>query len=182
MSERLADNPGMKWRRHQVEPEPPQPDLPEWLRPEILDGSAAYVYAFDTEMRYLYLNRLALIMGYGGRPLSHVLGKRGRDFFPAGNDATSDLDELERNNQRVMRTGLPVQLYEVLQGRVLYSQKWPLRHDGKIVGVAGFSFDVTNVVSERVRGDGDDVELIVNMVASTSRMMQAMARMNAQIA
>lgn len=158
-----------------------EPEL-TWVLQRALDQSNTFIYIVDTELRYLFLNRIALDLAYAGRRLEEVLGKRGRDFFPANDGRTSDLDLLEANDRYVLRTGFPVQVYETLLGKVLYAQKWPLFDDsGRCFAVAGVSFDVTNVVSERVRGEGDDAELMLNMMNSSSRMISAMLRMTATL-
>lgn len=141
---------------------------------DLLDQADAYAYVLDTDLRYLYLNHKALVDGYAGLPLEAVIGKSGRDFFPPGTNG-SDLDDLEYNDRRVLATGKPIQVYETLLGRVLFSTKWPLcDEDGKVYAVGGVSFDVTAVVGERVRGEGDDAALLVEMTASMSRMTQAL--------
>lgn len=142
-----------------------------------LDQSNAFVYVLDTELRYLFLNRIALDIGYQGRRLDQVVGRRGREFFPAG-EHDSDLDLLEANDLYVIRHGRPLQTYETLMGKVMYAQKWPVFDDqGSVCAVAGVSFDVTNVVRERVSGESDDAALMVNMMDSTSRMISAMLKM-----
>lgn len=150
------------------------------LLKQFMDQSTAMVYILDTDLRYLYLNRVARDLGYGGLPLAGVIGKRGRDFFPGAEDGTSDLDALEANDVFVLEQRRPIQVYEALMGKILYSQKWPLIDErGQVFAVAGVSFDVTSVVKERVSGEGDDEALIVNMMNSTSRMISAMMKMQA---
>lgn len=144
----------------------------------LLESGNVYAYIIDTEMRYIYLNRLALQAGYGGRPLEDVVGRRGRDFYVTDADGYSDLDLLEANDRQVLTTGRPIQVHEVLGGRVLYSQKWPMFDEtGTIYAIGGISFDVTDVVAERVRGTGQDNELMVNMAASTSRLLKLAQRL-----
>jgi PAS domain-containing protein len=157
------------------------PDLGSLLK-TFMDHSTAMIYVLDTELRYLYLNRIARDLGYQGRSLDQVVGRTGRDFFPSAEDGSSDLDALEANDRYVLRSGKPVQVYETLLGKILYSQKWPLFDDGGAVfAVAGVSFDITTVIKERVSGEGDDETLIVNMMDSTSRMISAMLRMQAMM-
>lgn len=162
-----------------AEPEPPAgPDLsPQALALTLLEQGDAYVYVMDRELRYLYLNQKALDDAYHGLSLEQVIGKTGRDFFPSGVDS-SDLDDLEYHDRYVIHTRKPIQVYEMLMGRILYSNKWPLYDDDdQVYAVAGISFDVTDVVEERVRGEGKDAELLVNMMNSTSRMTRALMRM-----
>lgn len=152
-------------------------DLEPVLR-DLMDCADAYVYVMDTELRYLFLNRRALQEAYRGLPLEAVVGKRGRDFFPPDTDG-SDLDDLEYHDRYVLETGKSIQVYETLMGVMLYSSKWPLRDErGEIYAVGGVSFDVTSVVNERVRG-GTDLDLMVKMMDSSSRMARALMRMTA---
>lgn len=157
------------------------PVSPETLVFQMLDQGDVFTYAMDRDLRYLFLNRKVREEAFHGLSLEEVLGRTGRDFFPDGADS-NDLDDLEYHDRYVLHTRKSIQVYETLMGRILYSTKWPLYDaNDEVCGIAGVSFDVTDVVAERVRGEGDDAELLVNMMNSTSRMTRALMRIQNSI-
>jgi len=114
----------------------------EWTRmQQALSGTAAIVFAKDTEGRYLFANRQFAEMA--GRPLDEVLGRRDTEVL------TPKLaEEYRRNDSQVLAERRPLDFEEhgVFDGepRIYLTLKFPLlRADGSAYGVWGIATDIT---------------------------------------
>ena len=88
-----------------------------------------------------------------GRPLEDIVGKTDFDFFPH-----ELAEKYQRDDQRVLETGKPFETVEEHQppgGGKLYVQvvKTPLREDGRIIGLQGIFWDITQqrLAEEKIR-------------------------------
>src|SRR5690606_14271381 len=114
----------------------------EWTRmQQALSGTAAIVFAKDTEGRYLFANRQFAEMA--GRPLDEILGRRDTEVL------TPKLaEEYRRNDSLVLAERRPLDFEEhgVFDGepRIYLTLKFPLlRADGSAYGVWGIATDIT---------------------------------------
>lgn len=117
----------------------------------LLDEVGAFIYTADLQGRYTYANRLVLEML--GRPLAQVIGKTFAECV-----GVSALDEtIDDTDRRVMHDGETIAREETHdipgdQARTFWSVKKPL-HDGegRIVGLLGISYDITEKVQLEAR-------------------------------
>lgn len=117
----------------------------------LLDEVGAFIYTADLRGRYTYANRL--VLGMLCRPLDEVIGKTFAECFGA-----SALDDtLDETDRRVMLDGETIsreETHEIPGGgaRTFWSVKKPLRDaDGKITGLLGISYDITEKVQLEAR-------------------------------
>ena len=105
----------------------------------ILDASTAVVYVFDTDLRYLLVNRRHQeLFGPGSR-----IGRSTFDVFPP-----AIAERLQRNTRQVIETGEPAEFEEEVPQadgmHTFLSVKVPLRDaTGTVRGVCGISTDIT---------------------------------------
>lgn len=132
---------------------------------EILDNTAAAVYAKDAEGRYLLLNRRYEELF--GLTNAQAVGRTDFDIFPR-----EMAEAFRRNDRYVAETGETISIQEVAphaDGPHTYgSVKFPLRDDrGAIYAVAGISTDITELNRSRqeVERLKNRLELILNSVA-----------------
>ncbi|CAM3827600.1 diguanylate cyclase [Tsukamurella strandjordii] len=110
----------------------------------IADAAPDSLYVKDTEGKYLFLNAAALeVVQATDRPISEVLGHDDSGFF-----APETFEQLRANDQRVITTGMPLEIHEEGliggQWRIYRSLKAPYRDPfGRIIGLIGVSRDVT---------------------------------------
>jgi diguanylate cyclase (GGDEF)-like protein/PAS domain S-box-containing protein len=109
----------------------------------ILDSVEAFIYIKDPKLRYQYANRK--VCELFGRSREEVLGHTDSTFFDA-----STVDNLRRNDLRVLQQGERVQIEEVNRNLADNSEhayltvKLPLRRpDGTIYALCGISTDIT---------------------------------------
>ncbi|MWV11346.1 EAL domain-containing protein [Pseudomonas sp. R-28-1W-6] len=109
----------------------------------ILDSVEAFIYIKDPKLRYQYANRK--VCELFGRSREEVLGHTDSAFFDA-----STVDNLRRNDLRVLQQGERVQIEEVNRNLADDSEhayltvKLPLRRpDGTIYALCGISTDIT---------------------------------------
>lgn len=149
----------------------------------LLDEVGAFVYTADLNGRYTYANRLVLEML--GHPLEDVIGKDFAHFFGKG-DLDDSLDDTDR---RVMRDGETVEREECHQlpgsdeARTFWSVKKPLRdRSGRIIGLLGISYDITDKVrlEARLREQKalldtvlDNIDALVYMKGADRRFLYA---------
>lgn len=108
----------------------------------ILDALGAFIYTKDRAGRYVYAN--APVQELLGSSLAGITGKDDAAFF--------DLDrsnDLRRNDEQVMSTGMDVSKREVDvvaetgERRVFWTIKRPIRDaDGEVVGMCGISIEI----------------------------------------
>jgi diguanylate cyclase (GGDEF)-like protein/PAS domain S-box-containing protein len=109
----------------------------------ILDGVEAHIYIKDINYRYQYANRL--VCQLFGKPLADVIGREDSEFFDL-----ITANKIRLNDKRVLVDGERVSKEEVntsADGKLtsaFLSIKIPLRSaDGKIYGLCGISYDIT---------------------------------------
>ncbi|MWV17108.1 EAL domain-containing protein [Pseudomonas sp. L-22-4S-12] len=109
----------------------------------ILDSVEAFIYIKDPQLRYQYANRK--VCELFGRSREEVLGHSDSAFFDA-----NTVDNLRRNDLRVLQQGERVQIEEVNRNLADNSEhayltvKLPLRRpDGTIYALCGISTDIT---------------------------------------
>jgi len=108
----------------------------------IIDSTPSYVFATDRQNRYTLINKAAT--GLLGMPKEEILGRTEHDLFPK-----ELADALQAANNRVMATGVPLQIEEVVGGkagppRTMITVKFPVRDtQGKIIGLGGVATDIT---------------------------------------
>ncbi len=110
----------------------------------IIDSTPSHIFALDRQHRFTLANR-SLATAYGLEKEA-LLGGTLPDIFPPKLAA-----ELWATNERIMQTGEPVSIEEVLQSRggqrprIVIASKFPLRDEfGVITGIAGVVTDVTD--------------------------------------
>lgn len=109
------------------------------------------VYAKDREGRMLIANRGTAELA--GRPVAELIGKTDVDLF----DDTAQVAAIRANDLRVMQSGQPEQVEEVVDApdgsrTVWISTKAPLRDaTGAVVGLIGSSTDITGRKAAEVR-------------------------------
>jgi PAS domain S-box-containing protein len=114
----------------------------EWSRmQQALAGTAAIVFAKDTEGRYLFANRQFAALA--GRPLHELIGRRDIEVLPR-----EMAEECRRNDTVVLAERRPMDFEEhgVIGGehRAYLTLKFPLlRADGGAYGVWAISTDIT---------------------------------------
>jgi len=111
---------------------------------DIIDETNAYIFTKDTKGCYTFANKLVLELF--NIPLEELVGKDDSSFF--------DLEisnELKKNDELVMKNGQSIEkeelniVKETGDANTYWSVKRPLYNkDGKIVGMAGISTDITD--------------------------------------
>ena len=119
---------------------------------QLLDEVGAFIYTADLQGSYTYANRLVLEML--GRSLQDVIG---RTFAELVGAARLD-DALDETDRQVMQEGETIAREEAHlipgseQPRVFWSVKKPLRDsEGRIIGLLGISYDITEKVRLEAR-------------------------------
>lgn len=115
----------------------------------LVDSTDDLIYAFDVEGRLLLANRATSALF--GRPAETLIGQRRDDFVPVG-----DAVAYRAADERVLRTGAPVELRDEYHGdplhgvRVYSTRKFPiLDRQGRLLGIGGISRDITDEAERR---------------------------------
>jgi PAS domain S-box-containing protein len=110
----------------------------------LIDNTPDYVYAVDTEGRFLLAN-VAIAQSVGATSPDEVVGKTNFDFHPP--EAAAQLDATD---QRVIQSGQPLLNYEEVSVDQIGNQVWSLTNEvplrdsqGKIVGAVGITRNIT---------------------------------------
>jgi len=105
----------------------------------LLEQLPVNIYWKNTEGVFLGCNE-ANRKSFGLNSASDYVGKKAHDIFP-----TDEADEIERNDQEVMRTGKPIVVEESGTTGLFLSHKAPLRDEnGQIIGLLGASINITH--------------------------------------
>jgi len=114
------------------------------LLSEVIDNTPSQVFALDLQQRFILLNDE--IARFFGRPKEEYWGKSIAAVFPSDLAAT-----LMATNSRIMASGEPLQLEEVLRSKVsdephtMMTSKFALRNaQGEVTGIGGVATDVTD--------------------------------------
>jgi PAS domain S-box-containing protein len=107
----------------------------------ILDCTSAYIYAKDTEGRYVLANRR--VMDYLNLPIEKIIGQRDSDLFP-----NYGLNESRKEEDQILRDRKQIQVEEtVVEGgeeKTYFSIKFPLLNsDDEPSAVCTISTDIT---------------------------------------
>ncbi|MHC4441168.1 MAG: PAS domain S-box protein [Planctomycetota bacterium] len=132
----------------------------------LIDNLPGHIYVKDNKSRFVVANR-GTVRSLGRETLDEVVGKTDADFFPTQDHAKEYLAE----EQAVLRTGQPMIEKEVCavgeEGDRLWISinKMPWRDShGKIVGLIGMNFDITNLkrAQEQLREREEQLRLTLN--------------------
>jgi PAS domain S-box-containing protein len=119
----------------------------------IIETSPGPIYAKDRQGRFLVAN--AAVLALVGRTLSEVMGRTDQDLL----DDPAEAIAVMANDRRVMESGEPQELEEVVGGstghaRVWLSTKTPMRGaDGAVIGLVGVSVEITERKRDETRRD-----------------------------
>lgn len=134
---------------------------------EALEQAPAFVFVFDADLRYRYLNQVARDRGYGGRSMDELRGLNGVE---AGLPP-EQVAKLAEHDRRVLESGRPCQEVEHLLGETMLSIKWPVYRDGRVDGVAGIGLDIT----EMHRRSQHEVDWLAQQVNASTDIVEALA-------
>ncbi|HJV64460.1 MAG TPA: PAS domain S-box protein [Geomonas sp.] len=101
-----------------------------------LEHSPAYLIFKDESQRVIRLSRN--FESLFGRPLTEMMGKTVKDFYPPGLAAT-----IMRDDTAVLKEGRPIHTEEVLNGRVYSSTKFAIPQKGKPSLLATIKTEIT---------------------------------------
>lgn len=137
---------------------------------DILEASPLAVYARDVDERYLFVNR-AWEEGTG-LLRAGVIGRHVREIFPG------EAVDLARVDQELLASGGTLEREESLTfggaDHVVVSRKFALRDaSGRVYGVCGMSFDVT----ERKRAEAAREALTLEVAARSAELERANAEL-----
>lgn len=102
-----------------------------------LENSPIYVFFKDENIRSLHLSR-----NYEqllGRPLNELLGKSMDELFPSELAKSMVADDL-----RILEKGEKIEIEEELNGHIYTTIKFPIKIEGKLKYLAGFTIDITD--------------------------------------
>jgi PAS domain S-box-containing protein len=157
----------------------------EQLMRTIIDTSPDWIFAKDTDYRYLLVNR-AFAEYYGGRTPEEMIGK---DDYDLGTPAELIEGNPERgivgfrtDDRTVIEGGESIlNPYDVVNfadgtEHILDTSKLPLRDvEGRIVGVLGFSHDIT----ERLRAQEERERLVEDLQRVSERLQERLKEISA---
>lgn len=103
---------------------------------QFLKNSPIYVFFKDSQIRILYLSSNYIDML--GVPAEQLIGKTMDEVFPSELAKSMIADDL-----RILNEGKTIEIEEELNGRLYYSQKFPIHLKGKPSYLAGYTIDIT---------------------------------------
>ncbi len=103
---------------------------------QFLKNSPIYVFFKDSQIRILYLS--SNYQDMLGVPSEKLIGKTMDEVFPSDLAKNMIADDL-----RILNEGKTIEIEEELNGRLYYSQKFPIHLKGKPGYLAGYTIDIT---------------------------------------
>jgi PAS domain S-box-containing protein len=144
----------------------------QWnLLPTVIDNLLDYIYAKDTESRFILLNTATAHL-LGASSVDEVIGKTDLDFFPPemARQFRADEQALMQSGQSLLNHEEQVVDSATGQTRWNLTSKIPLRDDkGKVVGLVGINRDITErkQAEEQFRKLSRAVEQSANTIVIT---------------
>jgi PAS domain S-box-containing protein len=144
------------------------------LLQEVINASAAPIYAFDRSGRAVFLNAAAAAVI--GRPAAALVGRTRKSMHPP--ECAAIHDEFDR---QVIESGKPLSVEERSQGedgeRFFLSMKFPLRAaDGTIYAVGGVSTEITELRRAQEAANRANATLEQTVLERTHELMTARDR------